>query len=1284
MATQNIELILKILASGEQDVAALAASIEKTTKAIKAMPEKLPASASFKSLTDEVKFFASRVEQLTPSFDAFTKELKEFENKGAETFNLLTQKGKIFVDLLTKTGNTKLDFDVTKPTKELLAAEKAAKALDDRLERLRQNSVEQFSVIAERINLVKQRLRELGGNQLALKVNTENVDRLAQQLGIVASRVRPLPAAFNSAEKSFRDFASTAQNVEGRTKTLGQTVSATASEALFLRRVFFGLGFAALSNQVLTTVVAFDKLRAQFSAVFQERAGIELAFITKEADRLGVSVTNLGDQYAKFTAAVKGTNIEGEKAKNVFLATAEAASRLSLSQDDLNGALTAIQQIASKGRLSLEELRQQLGDRLPGAVRIASESLGITQQKLFALIEAGKIDSETFLSGFGEALRKNFGTDANTRIETLAASIQRVKDAFASLIDTVTKGDGQTAIRKIADSLVKFANDPAVISGIQNVIKAFAALTTFVIDNGGAILNLIKAYVAFKIALIALSGIQGISVLFAGATSKIIENGAAATATAAKLGGLQIILSRFALGLGVVVAAYQATSAAAEFFAERTIKAQEAANKFQNAFNALRSASAQITGLESLGVTLDTISLALVKNGVELKKLSETELVAYINGVNAVKVAISDQDKLVKANIESTKAQIAIIEGTKNATREQANELAFLRSKLIDLTETQEKVKVSSLEIATAFNEATARLKVFRIDIAALDTVTFQNLTKEQQGIVKNFEQIISQGESVREAIDKSVPKEFALGTVKGIVDTIQAFKSLANEGKISGDILRDSLIKELEKLSGNELNKFQVNAEFAFKTSQIGAQGFAEVLKVSASAGLKQLGIDAELAGSKISSSFVNSISIFTALGNNAQATGKQINEAFKQLTDTGDSLAELELLRAKFDELGLSAKTFSDEFTDNLARLEDKTRLLSGVLDNSLGDSFERLGIKARSELSSLANQAQIDFERIKSSGQANLEELKTAFAKFAAEATRANNNIVPIQVKIQALNLDAFDVIVRSAETASDRVKKSFDSALASADTLAKLEALKAAIENTFESGRISVEDYGKALSDINSKIFDLTQQTAGELAGALSRLGVQTREQLGGAANQLAADFDQLKNAGVLTTNELEAAFKKYAEAAIKANNGVASSFIEAQASSLGFESVLASITQRANEFKATLEKIQAITITASGPADLPTEELLRSLSDFPLRGGGFVDPKLIENFVVELARRGVSAPRNFEAFFAKEIQAALEKDAKQNNTFNFNQPNVTVDGVKNNIIPALERVTRRRG
>jgi len=69
--------------------------------------------------------------------------------------------------------------------------------------------------------------------------------------------------------------------------------------------------------------------------------------------------------------------------------------------EDLEYAALALQQMAGKGTLSLEELRGQLGERIPKAVQIMAEALGYSNiQQFFKDVEKGAIDSSTAIEAF--------------------------------------------------------------------------------------------------------------------------------------------------------------------------------------------------------------------------------------------------------------------------------------------------------------------------------------------------------------------------------------------------------------------------------------------------------------------------------------------------------------------------------------------------------------------------------------------------------------------------------------------------------------------------------------------------------------------------------------------------------------------------------------------------------------------------------------------------------------------------------------------------------------------
>jgi tape measure domain-containing protein len=64
---------------------------------------------------------------------------------------------------------------------------------------------------------------------------------------------------------------------------------------------------------------------------------------------------------------------------------------------DMQSALLATSQVFSKGKVSAEELRQQIGERLPGAFTIFAQSIGKTPQELDKMLEKGEVGLNDFM-----------------------------------------------------------------------------------------------------------------------------------------------------------------------------------------------------------------------------------------------------------------------------------------------------------------------------------------------------------------------------------------------------------------------------------------------------------------------------------------------------------------------------------------------------------------------------------------------------------------------------------------------------------------------------------------------------------------------------------------------------------------------------------------------------------------------------------------------------------------------------------------------------------------------
>src|SRR4030095_14480758 len=108
--------------------------------------------------------------------------------------------------------------------------------------------------------------------------------------------------------------------------------------------------------------------------------------------------------YRALSAATRGTALEGQDTQRLFTALAASSRTLGLSSEQTGRAMTAFQQIISKGKVSQEELRQQLGEALPGAMQIAARAFGVTTAELDRMITRG-LDATEFVRRFTRQLQ---------------------------------------------------------------------------------------------------------------------------------------------------------------------------------------------------------------------------------------------------------------------------------------------------------------------------------------------------------------------------------------------------------------------------------------------------------------------------------------------------------------------------------------------------------------------------------------------------------------------------------------------------------------------------------------------------------------------------------------------------------------------------------------------------------------------------------------------------------------------------------------------------------------
>lgn len=256
----------------------------------------------------------------------------------------------------------------------------------------------------------------------------------------------------------------------------------------------------------------------------------ELNYIFGVANKWGANVDSITQSYAKLAAAAKGTALEGSGVRKVFEAITQAGVGMHLSAQDMTLVFFALQQMVSKGKVSMEELRKQLAERFPGAIQLAADALNTTVDGMEKMIRKGEVLSEDFLPKFAEKIQEAFGGAAKLASGSLLAEMNRLGNAWefflmklaqsgvieaasvvvAKLTSRLTENtDMADAVGKVISELInKFSEmidrlTPESISEFFRVFIAFMELTVKVLG----ILMRVTVEFADKLGLL-LSGLE--------------------------------------------------------------------------------------------------------------------------------------------------------------------------------------------------------------------------------------------------------------------------------------------------------------------------------------------------------------------------------------------------------------------------------------------------------------------------------------------------------------------------------------------------------------------------------------------------------------------------------------------------------------------------------------------------------------------------------------------------------------------------------------------------------
>lgn len=227
------------------------------------------------------------------------------------------------------------------------------------------------------------------------------------------------------------------RNTTNQVSTARAAVKSLTDEFGRLGSIIAAVQPVRLFNEFIKEITEVDRVYNGFIAMMNVTTGDvrksaqEFDYVAKMANAYGVQITDLLKSYSKLSAATKNI-LTGSETKKLFQSITAVSTVLHAETYVVERMFNALIQMASKGQVHMEELKQQLGEHLPGAMAIAASAMDMKIGDMIKAMEKGKISARDLLSVLPDELMNRFGPAIEIASKSLTAQMNRLKNVWFS------------------------------------------------------------------------------------------------------------------------------------------------------------------------------------------------------------------------------------------------------------------------------------------------------------------------------------------------------------------------------------------------------------------------------------------------------------------------------------------------------------------------------------------------------------------------------------------------------------------------------------------------------------------------------------------------------------------------------------------------------------------------------------------------------------------------------------------------------------------------------------
>ncbi|MGD2751583.1 tape measure protein [Escherichia coli] len=270
---------------------------------------------------------------------------------------------------------------------------------------------------------------------------------------------------------------------------------------------------------IVEAAAEMERMRVMLRGLNKEKsnpgqaAADDMKYIVDMAQNAPFAMQALTDSFVKFRSA--GLDPTDGSLK----ALVDSVARFGGDSELLKRAAVAVQQMSGKGVVSMEELRQQLGEAVPNAMQAMADAAGITMGELTKAVASGTVEAKQALSLMFVGLRAENENAAKDMMQTYTGALAQLQTSFTLFADRVGQAGYLDSLSKGMKELVSIMNSAEGISfanslgsGLTTAIDGLRQLAQWLAKNQELVINLgkvVAAMVAFKLMRAGIMGVVG-------------------------------------------------------------------------------------------------------------------------------------------------------------------------------------------------------------------------------------------------------------------------------------------------------------------------------------------------------------------------------------------------------------------------------------------------------------------------------------------------------------------------------------------------------------------------------------------------------------------------------------------------------------------------------------------------------------------------------------------------------------------------------------------------------